>query len=139
MTVDRSRTLRQKLHLGPVLVSALILSACGGGGNVSAYNADRGNQVYNPDTSSEVRVLARATDFDREQGVSTRGRAEVIYASVSGGASLRGDRSTLVADALQRAGAVSGCQKVAHTHSQDSIRGTHVMVALSACPPLSRR
>lgn len=129
----------QGVQLAACIGAALILSACGGGGNVSAFFADRGNQVFNADTPSEVQVLSRATEFDRDQGISTRGRAEVIYSSASGNGADRGDRAALVADALQRAVAVSGCQQAMHTHSQNSIRGTHVMVALSACPPLSKR
>ena len=139
MYMNLRTSLRRDMQIATVLMFAVFLSACGGGGNVSAYSSDRGNQVFNADTSSEVRVLARATDFDRAQGISTRGRSEVIYPSVSGGGWLRADRSMLVADALQRAAAVSGCQQTTHTHTQESIRGTHVMVALSACPPLSRR
>lgn len=137
--MDRMKATTQKLQFAGVLASALILSACGGGGNVSAYNADRGNQVYNSDTSSEVRVLARATDFDRDQRISTRGRAEVIYISASTSGSSRGDRDSRVDDARARAREVTGCQQAIHTHSQESIRGTHVMLSLSSCPQLSQR
>lgn len=130
----------QRVQLAACIEAALILSACGGGGNVSAFFfADRGNQVFNADTPSEVQVLARATELDRDQGISTRGRAEAIYRSASGNGANRGDRAALVSDALKRAVAVSGYQQAMRTLSQDSITGKHVMVAFSACPPLSKR
>lgn len=117
---------------------ALLLAGCGGGGDVSALNANRGHQIHNEGTTSEVRVMARAAAFDDDTDISTSGRAEVIYHGVNWKAADRSDPSHFVQDALNRAKQVSGCHQAVHTHSQNSIRGTHVMVSLSACPPLSR-
>ena len=86
-----------------------------------------------------MRVLARATDFDRDHGISTRGVAEVIYVSSSGKASDLVSQENRIDDALARARQVTGCQQASHTHSQYSLLGTHMMMALSACPPLSKR
>lgn len=113
------------------------LAACGGAGSVSDYSASRGSSVERADTDRQVRTMARATAFDSESGISTRGQAEVIYRA--GGWGQRTDRANLVQDALGRAKAVSRCGVATHTHSQDSLQGIHVMISLSGCPPLSRR
>lgn len=126
-------TLKKVVVAGSI---AVLLAGCGGAGNVSGASANRGSSVERADAAWQVQTMARATAFDSESDISTRGQAEVIYRA--GGWGVRTDRANLVSDALARARAVSGCTSATHSHSQDSLQGIHVMVLLSECPPLSR-
>lgn len=122
-----------------ILVTSMFvaqLAACGGSGNVSASFADRGSAVERADSVQQVRTAARAVAFDSENGISTRGKAEIIYRA--GGWGQKTDRASFVLDALERAREVSRCATAVHSHSQDSVQGIHVMILLSDCPPLSR-
>lgn len=119
-----------------------VLTACGGAGDVRESLANRGHQIdrlsiAHTDSRWLVQVATRAIEFDTENGVSTRGSAEVIYRPESGGV-IRPDRSNFVLDALERAKIVSGCADATLSHTQDSLQGVHVMAILDKCPPMSR-
>lgn len=122
-----------------VLSTLLALTACGGAGHVGQSAANRGAAVENEGTYQEVITRAAATGFVTIDGqpmkASTTGNAEVIYANRVAGQ--RVQIANLEADAEARSKAVSGCIAANADHVQNSIQGTHVIVALAGCPPIS--
>lgn len=125
-----------KVCLGVLATSVLV--ACGGAGHVGASSADRGSRIDSEGQYNQVVTRARASDFSSVQGVgqnvSTTGFAEVIYGNLWSGQ--RVNIPNRNGDAEARARAVSGCGAANVDHVQNSIQGTHVIVAMAQCPPI---